>query len=404
MFSDVQQYVDFGVHRSGSPGDHATADWLRKGLDEAGFRTRFIETPTHYVEPKRVRASWGGGGALDLFPAWPVVTTPASGLTSGTALVADPTRPAGDLSGRIAVVDLPFPAYGTLNSGPARDQLERVLKGNPDAVILLTAGLTGEIIALNSSLSRPPFGCPVVYGAPKRAGPLRKLAREGGPVTLTVTANSDPDGLIRNVVGERPGAGPSIVVSTPISGWFQCGGERGPGIAFWRELARRLPGRLPDRRLIFIGNSGHEIDGVGAREALRQAIPGPDEVSVWAHLGAGMATYEWRRTSTGLERLETGPDSERFLVTGKTAFLPVLECAFADQPGLETPRAVETGEAFGETRVFLAEGYRRLFGVFASHDLHHTPIDTADSTGPELLAPVAEALEHAVVSLAAASR
>ena len=400
MFGDVEQYVDFGVHRAGSPGDQATADWMRGALDAAGFRTRFIETPTQYTEPLDVRASWAGGGALDLFPAWPVVTTPDGGLTSRAVQVEDPTRPVGDLTGRIAVVELPFPAYGTLNFGPTRDQLDRVLMGRPDGVILLTAGLTGEIIALNSSLSRPPFPCPVVYGAPNQAGALREAARAGAPVTLTVTARTDPQGVIRNVVGERPGAGPVIVVSTPISGWFRCGGERGPGIAFWREMARRLPDRLAGRRLIFIANSGHEIDGVGAREALHQAIPGPDRIAVWAHLGAGMATYEWRRTAGGLERQAAGPDPERYLVTGRGDFVPVLERAFAGQPGLDAPRAVKAEEAFGETRVFLAEGYRRLFGVFAGHDLHHTPIDTAQSTGPELLAPVAAGLETAILALA----
>lgn len=402
LFRDVERYVDFGMHRAGSPGDLATADWMREQLDGNGFRTRFTESQIPYVEPAIAETRWPANGSLDLFPAWPVMTTPASGITAPGVLVTDPTRPVGDLSGRIAVVDLPFPVYGTLNFGPARDQLDTVLAGRPAAVILLTQGLSGDIIALNSSISGPPFPCPVAYGAPGRAAGLRGAARQAAPVTLTLTARTEPDGVLRSVVGERPGKGPAIVVSTPISGWFGCGGERGPGIAFWRALAARLPGLMPERRLIFIANSGHEIDGVGAREALHDAVPAIADVAVWAHLGAGMATYEWRKTNGGLERIDDGPDPERYLVTGTRSFLPALERAFAGQPGLEAPAAVQAEEAFGETRVFLAEGYRRLFGVFASHDLHHTPIDTAESTGPDLLAPVAAGVEQAVRSFAEA--
>lgn len=399
---DVERYVGLGIHRTGSPGDLATADWLRSSLDQAGFATNFTEARVRYVTPQRVEVSWDQDNRLGLFPAWPVVTTVPNGVEAVGALVDNPTKPVGDLRGRIAVVDLPFPAYGTLNFGPTRDQIERVLAGAPRGVILLTEGLTGEIIALNSNVSERAFGCPVAYGAPKDAGSLREAAAAGRVLRLVLTADVDPNGTMRSVVGVRAGMGPAVIVSTPISGWFRCGGERGPGIAFWRALARRLPQCLPNRRLVFIANSGHEIDQIGARKALHQAVPPPRQVAVWAHLGAGMATYKWERRSQGLCRIDSGPDPERYLVTGTAAFVGYLEDAFSGQAGLQDPHAVSSEQAFGETRVFLGEGYHRLFGVFASHDLHHTPIDMATSTGPELLAPVAGGLERAIVALASA--
>lgn len=401
--ADVERYVELGVHRTASPGDLATADWLREGLDHSGFETRFIEGRVPYFEPRTTEIAWEASAPLGLFPAWPIVTTPAPGIEARGVLVTDPTGPLPDVAGCIAVVDLPFPTYGTLNQGPARDQLDTIIAGQPAGVVLLTQGLTGEIIALNSNVSRTPFPCPVAYGAPREASGLRDAARAGARLTLRVQADLEPQAVMRSVAGERPGDGPAIVVSTPISGWFHCGGERGPGIAFWRALASRLPERLPGRRLVFIANSGHEIDGVGARDALRRAVPKPGEVAVWAHLGAGMATYQWRSSDAGLRQAEDlGPDAARYLVTGTKAFLPTLATAFAGQPGLERPQHVRPEEAHGETRVFLAEGYENLFGVFASHDLHHTPIDMADSTGPELLAPVADGLERAILALATA--
>ena len=41
LYADVARYASFGVHRFGSPGDRATADWIAGALSEAGFAIKF---------------------------------------------------------------------------------------------------------------------------------------------------------------------------------------------------------------------------------------------------------------------------------------------------------------------------------------------------------------------------
>src|SRR6476469_4370831 len=40
LYADVARYASFGLHRFGSPGDRATADWIAPELKTAGFEVR----------------------------------------------------------------------------------------------------------------------------------------------------------------------------------------------------------------------------------------------------------------------------------------------------------------------------------------------------------------------------
>jgi len=37
LFDSVERYAAFGEHRTGTPADHATADWLERELTGNGF-------------------------------------------------------------------------------------------------------------------------------------------------------------------------------------------------------------------------------------------------------------------------------------------------------------------------------------------------------------------------------
>ena len=115
------------------------------------------------------------------------------------------------------------------------------------AVVVVTEGPTGGIIALNEASGRYAWPVPVVLVGAAQAGPLAQAAAAGSAVTLMSTGDASPQAAASNVVGRRAGQGKAIVVSTPKSGWFHCAGERGSGLAlFWRwppGCRRRRPGR-----------------------------------------------------------------------------------------------------------------------------------------------------------------
>src|SRR3546814_8243070 len=70
-----------------------------------------------------------------------------------------------------------------------------------------------------------------------------------------------------NVVARRVRDGRRwVVVSTPRSGWTDCAGERGPGLAIWLALAEWMPHAFADHSLLFVCHSGHEYENLGARD------------------------------------------------------------------------------------------------------------------------------------------
>ena len=62
------------------------------------------------------------------------------------------------------------------------------------------------------------------------------------------------------------------MLSTPLSGWHACGGERGPGVALLLAIARAFaadPARLPNvGTLVLFGDSAHELGDLGAERSL----------------------------------------------------------------------------------------------------------------------------------------
>ena len=125
----------------------------------------------------------------------------------------------------------------------------------------------------------------------------------------------------------------TIMVTTPSSGWFHCAGERGPGIALWLALARWAAQRKSAVSYQFVASSGHELDGVGLREFMRREPPRQADLLCWLHLGAGIATYDYKKTENGLERL--GAASPLRKLYSVEQFVPALKEA---SPGCLTSR------------------------------------------------------------------
>ncbi len=76
-----------------------------------------------------------------------------------------------------------------------------------------------------------------------------------------------------------------------------------------------------------------------------------------------------------------GAGSKRILMASRE-LVPVLNTSFAGLPGL-TPTV---DRAVGEFELLLKPGYR-AFGIAAGHRFHHTPADSPEMTGPEILEP-----------------
>lgn len=94
----LEEYDMLGEHRTASPGDNATSEWLAGKLDRGGFETRLPSFDFDLFEPSRSELSLVGK-SVALFPAWPVVETMLEGITA--PLLA---HDASDVARKIAVI------------------------------------------------------------------------------------------------------------------------------------------------------------------------------------------------------------------------------------------------------------------------------------------------------------
>ena len=329
-----------------------------------------------------------GLGDLDLecFPFWLPEALPDGGLTAEVIRVT-PETGSEELDGKIAFVDAAAVGAGHFKLGVA----ENLLGSGAVGAVYVVASETGQVVAQNAI---PPFDkdslpIPAVIVGEKDEAPLLRAAEQSEQISLQIVGRLTGGAEAVNVIGRLERGPRWIVVSTPTSGWFECGGERGPGVALWLALARWAAQSESDASFLFIGTSGHELDYMGAHVfADSDAAPPPENVVTWLHLGASIGTRLWEETAGEWRPLTAANPGN---LVGSPDILPILVHEFSAVSGY-TPRS---GESKGELRVVLENGYR-AFGLYGGHLWFHTRNDGAGSTEPALLEPIARACAAAL--------
>ena len=155
---------------------------------------------------------------------------------------------------------------------------------------------SGEIFTYNVDQKTQPWPVPVILVAPKDRSLLDLAQQSGRPVSVSVQGAWRRDVPGRNVVGRLDrGKGRWLAISTPVTSWFTSSCERGPGIAGFLAMARLAATRWPDVDLVFVATSGHEVGHGGMEHFLQDGAPRPDATLAWAHFGASLACFAWRR-------------------------------------------------------------------------------------------------------------
>jgi hypothetical protein len=377
----LEEYDALGEHRTAGPGDNATSPWLADKLTRSGYQTSQPSFVFDLFEPDRSEITVADQ-KISLFPAWPVVET--SGSTAQLAPIDAP-----DIAGKIAVIAFDHKVY-TWAQPQCGEPVQAAIARGAKAVLAITEGPTGDIIALNAIPSRHAWTVPVLLAPGREKARLMDAATHGCQAMLISTGKRTPNAKATNVMAHRPGNGKTIVLSTPKSGWFHCASERGSGIAIFLALADWLA-RTSTADIMCIATSGHEIDGTGGREFLTNGAPTPDRTRLWLHIGANVACSTVT-FADGKPILEDKPSAAR-RITVSASLLPVVQKAFAGQPGYDTPQDAATSEAVGEAAIFRDAGYNPLLGLVGLSPLFHTRIDRAHlGASPALIADVASGL------------
>jgi len=393
LFRDVVTYTQLGQHRTGNEGEEITTDWIAHELEKAGLTTSF---QTFHLRQYFVRevSLIAGDQKVDCFPWWYPCGTGPKPLKAKLVLPGtDNASQKGNIvlfkaeSGNVA---------GRWTAELTILEIEKMVQAMADngvlAVIVITKSPSKELTAINTSDKAEPWPIPVVLTGQKDEPILTEAVEQDVEVSLLVDGTDEMQAQARNVFGRLDNGNEYIVISTPKSGWFYSGGERGPGVALSLALARWAGKRQPKINYWFDFNSGHERFNLGTRKFIEELVPPPQNVKCWLHLGANIATWNWEDTTVGLKRF--AEPSRYPVVCSDTELLNVVTDAFKEMPDVKP----YVGPGIGELSPVIQAGYRG-FGIYGgSYRFFHTPGDMPGGTAPELLEPmvnaVVNALEH----------
>ena len=341
----LQAWDGQGVHRTGTAGDAAGADWLATEARALGANAVIEEFAFDRLDPVACFLEIGGE-RIDAVPVFDAPATDANGIR-------------GALGGEIAVAEL---APRAVYSGQFQ-HLRRA--GGHKGLVLICQGEAPGLGLINAEDFRAPYGAPAIHVSSETRDAVLAAARDGAPARLVSYSRCNAAQAVNIVAALKGGdAGRKpLVVMTPRSSWWQSTAERGGGLVCWLESLRALLANPPSRDVIFTANSGHELGHLGLDDFVARR-PGWDRPgggalgADWVHFGANLGA------AGGTLSLVSNADDLREL--------GLSELTRAGQPPDDIPPPALVPS--GETRDIHKVGGRYLTLV-GTNPLFHLPQD-----------------------------
>jgi hypothetical protein len=379
MRSDVETFVSFGEHRTGTVVEARTADWFAGRLRELGYAAGLHRFPVGTVlDPGGILTA--PGFSAPVFPQWiPPQNSLANAIEGPLALSGK------DLSGHIAV-RRERAAPGAYWPSSLQTEAQVAARSGARALVLAFDEPTDDVFACNQeSQTDLPLAVGIIRPSDLKALEGLAARRSQGRLVLkgrTLQATGQA------VLARKSGAGPAIVISTPLTGWFRCGAERGPGIALLLRLAKVLA--AAPCPVVLLGTGAHELGHLGMQHLVGRA-PSPDQTALWLHLGASLA-------AVALDQRYDRPRLQYATVSSN----------MAGRAGLALPadfwtRLPAGPQAPGETGDVIRAGHQTVIGLAGSFPGFHTPGDDGRAIDYEALEVLALALEGLVSAVSGSS-
>jgi hypothetical protein len=287
----IEAYDGQGVHRTGTDVDDRSAAWLLDAARAAGGDASLEAFDLRRVEP-RTCVLQIGGAAIEGLPLFDGTFTDERGIEGRIGL------PGSDAP--IALVDVDGP--GISSEGRALADLRRSARHR--GLVVVTRGAHPGLSPMNAADFAEPYGLPVLQVSSEEGAALRGHAERGAQARLVVHATTAADrasNVVASVRGRRTDL-PPVVVMTPRSGWWRCAAERGGGIACWLEAMRAVARDGPQRGVLFVASSGHELGHRGLDSFIARRPDLVKRAAAWVHLGANIGA------ATGRTRLQASDD------------------------------------------------------------------------------------------------
>lgn len=391
--ADLERYVSFGTHQSGSIGDQATVQWISSRISASGYRVSLQPIDVPFFDETRATVTLSNGSEFFGIGQHPITLTGKDGLSAPLILWREDLDQSA-IAGKIAVIMLPFGRHSSALQPVIARLIKAASEANPRALIVVTDGPSGEALALNALDEPADRPIPILVLGSRGIQSLLQAARNGASAKLYLEGRTGRR-MANNVVGRRVGTGKKIVLTTPLSGWFTCAAERGSGVSAFLALADWLARAHPNLDVTLGAMTGHEFENLGSKKFNAQMVPPPGDVDLWVHLGASFAARDWHELAPGLLAPLPSMDAQHYLL-GHESFLPILRQAMKGVPGFEVPYAASVEAAAGEAKQILIDGYTKLIANFGAHRLHHARSDGLQATDGALIRQAYVGLQSAV--------
>ena len=271
----IAEYAAQGFHRTGTPVDRVSGDWLAEQVRRIGLVPAQESFALSRVDPIRCEVIVGDR-RIDSLPLFDGAFTDAQGLRGRLGGV--------DAEAEVALVDTAVNAAATGALGDARRA------NRHRAIVAVTRGRRPGLCPSNADAFLRPFGPPALQVSSVDGDWLGEAAARGDSVHVIAHVTRTPATAVNvttSILGTAAERAP-FVVMTPRSGWYSCASERGGGIACWLEIMRALRAAPLKRTVLFVASSGHELGHLGI-DAFIAKRPGIAANAVgWLHLGANI--------------------------------------------------------------------------------------------------------------------
>ena len=347
---NVQAFDQQGNHRTGSRVDQVSGDWLCDQILEAGAQPEKIHfsLPLVQIEECRVNLNDIQMEALPLFDC----ILPVDDCISGSI---------GEIGSNVDI--------GVIMAPPQAESVQvkqlyesRRLRQHRAILVVTDSRFPENGIALqNAEHYARPLGPPVVQIANRHWSDIKQAIKAQDPLSIRLKAHrasGDAFNIQTLVSGSKPSLDP-VIVMTPRSSWWRSTSERAGGLVCFLEMIRRAVECKGERPLVFLANTGHELNHAGLTSFLNERPGIENSAHLWVHLGANFAA-----ASPTVARLQFSDVmiQERFI----QLLEPFKSLAYEVKPEADT--------AVGEAKnIHDADG--RYLSILARNDLFHHPSD-----------------------------
>jgi len=340
----VREYETQGNHRTATPVDTASGDWLALQVRDAGLTSVRETFAIERVDPIEARVTIDDR-SIDGLPLFDGGFTDAAGVRGSLGPIGGPTD-----------IGLAVAAPNTAGSGAVGDARRAA---SHRAIVVLTQGQRPGLCPNNADSFLRPFGPPAVQVSSDERQRIGAAARVDAVVVARV-ARTTADAF--NVTATLRGSDrslPPLVVMTPRSGWWACASERGGGIACWLEIVRALAREPAKRDVLFVASTAHELGYHGIEVFAGRRPDVVQRAAAWLHLGANVGAA----TDPG-NTLQASDDAiDRMMTDAMSA------------AGLKVDRRNPRGAVPGGEAGVVHRGGGRYVSIIGRSALFHNPAD-----------------------------